>query len=163
MAVTKHQILAVFAACAVVAASFYFKSARDHYLAAGEQTDQARRELSMTAARGKEIEDQRRLWHRVKRFVDRAKALGLEPGRWDRYEVIVEEPLTFQEAQDILDQAVSGASYLFHPISLEARKEKVEAAVEAKTGKANDASGDSPRKEGDLILSLRGAFLVRER
>ena len=101
-----------------------------------------------------------RILTRVNSFVDRASSLGLEGMKWANYDVNIQEPVTFFEMEQILNQCLNSSSYYFRPIALHAN---ISPESDAKIVKKASTSADSREsKKGDLMLTLRGAFIVRE-
>jgi len=104
-----------------------------------------------------------RILAKVRRFVDQARALGVEGDRWSYYGVNIDEPVLFPESGKILSQTVNTGSYYFKPVALHIKK-----ILDPETGtgmpKPSSVSADSREtKEGDISLSLRGTFVVRQR
>jgi len=98
---------------------------------------------------------------RVNNFINHARSLGLEKHRWAWYDVNIEEPVSFPEAEKILMQTTNTSSYYFKPVTLHVTK-KIESDKKAETKKPPSTSADSPEtKKGDILLKLRGAFLVK--
>ncbi len=94
-----------------------------------------------------------RIMARVRRFVGKARALGLAPEEWQSYEVSVKEPLMFEEIQEILGQTVSGQGHFFMPLSLTLLRPK----------EIHEVPETSEKKKGDLLVEIQGRFLVRAR
>jgi len=98
----------------------------------------------------------------VKAFIHRAKTLGLERHKWEHYDVNIEERVYFYEAMRILTQTANSESCYFNPISLNIKK--VEGLDPTASGppQASTGSGNDPQGE-DLLLSLKGTFVVRKK
>ncbi len=94
-----------------------------------------------------------RILDRVRRFVGKARALGLAPEEWQSYEVSVKEPLMFEEIQEILGQTVSGQGHFFMPLSLTLLRPK----------EIHEVPETSEKKKGDLLVEIQGRFFVRAR
>ena len=155
-----HILAVVFAIFFFVSANL-FLTAYDRYARNERQLKESVRQVRMMKQRREERARNRRILVRAKRFVDRARALGMERDKWDYYPVQIDEPVSFPEAQKILSQTINTASYYFNPSILNIRKgTKSEPGEE----KPSAASADSPdTKEGDISLNLRGQFVVRQR
>jgi len=91
-------------------------------------------------------------------FIDRARSLGLEENRWAVYDINIEEPVTFSEMEQILNQCANSSAYYFKPIIFYAKTVR-----ELDKGKMKKAiSADSQdTKQGDMLLTLKGVFYVR--
>jgi len=101
--------------------------------------------------------------NRIKGFVDRARSAGVKRDGWAYYNVNIEEPVPFAEAEQILRQTANSSSYYFKPIMLHVRA-NIEPDVKAPPKTASAVSGDSPdTRTGDVLLTLKGAFVVNRR
>ena len=96
----------------------------------------------------------------VNQFVERAQRLGLTRDRWSVYEVDLNEALTFGQLAQILDVCINTPAYYFTPINMRLR------VGENTDGQATDptvATGKNAQAgEGDVLLSLTGAFYARQ-
>lgn len=92
-------------------------------------------------------------------FVDRARSLGLTRDQWYSYRVNIDEPVSFQEAAYILNQTANSSSYYFNPVQLHI-KEKTAAESDNRSA-ARQVS--PPQQQGDLLLTLKGEFVVKTR
>ena len=95
---------------------------------------------------------------RANNFIDKAKSLGLEQNRWAVYDINIEEPVTFSEIEQILNQCANSSAYYFKPIIFYAK------AVQELDNKMKKAmSIDSTEtKQKDMLLTLKGVFYVRD-
>ena len=106
-----------------------------------------------------------RILTRVNAFVDKAASLGLEGKKWANYDVNIQEPVTFFEMEQILNQCLNSSSYYFKAIALHANISHESDGHESdrKIVKKASTSADSREsKKGDMMLTLRGAFIVRQ-
>jgi len=161
--ILKRYIISISLAVIVVVAAFLFMGTYSRYQRLHATLGQADRELRILSRQQAELQAKNRILARTRSFVERAKSLGLERNRWDTYEVEIKEPVTFPEAREILSQTGSGGSYYFIPRYLHMTKDlsqMKEGAGSAKTAKPDDASGP---KKGDVLMDLKGSFLVRAR
>jgi hypothetical protein len=96
---------------------------------------------------------------RANNFIDKAKSLGLEQNRWAVYDINIEEPVTFSEIEQILNQCASSSAYYFKPIIFYAK-----AVRELDNNKMKKAiSIDSTEtKQQDMLLTLKGVFYIRD-
>ena len=96
---------------------------------------------------------------RANNFIDRANSLGLEENRWAVYDINIEEPVTFSEMEQILNQCANSSAYYFKPIIFYAKtvqeldKEKMKKAISVKAQET---------KQRDMLLTLKGVFYVRD-
>ncbi len=110
-----------------------------------------------------QLERKRRILSRVKKFVDKADALGLEESRWATYEVNIAQGIAFFEMEQIVNQCVNTPSYYFRPVSLHI-KTNGESDNNEISGKPGLKSAEFPEDQvGDVILTLNGAFVVRHK
>ena len=108
----------------------------------------------------KELALKIRTLNEVRHFMDRAAALGLEREKWTYYDVNVQEPVSFAEMEEILNQCNNSAAAFYRPISLHIKKttsESVDTAQRVSSRSANARSG----AEADLLITLSGKFLAR--
>lgn len=110
----------------------------------------------------REQAQKRRALAHVNKFINRAKVFGLERHKWENYDVNIEERLYFHEAKRILTQTANSKSCYFNPISLNIKKVGEPALMTSGQAQANADSGKE-QKRGDLLLSLKGTFVVRQR
>ncbi|MBW1680362.1 MAG: hypothetical protein JRF59_03660 [Deltaproteobacteria bacterium] len=104
-----------------------------------------------------------RILEKAHAFVERARALGLEESRWDRYRVRLEKPVSFERLRGILGQTVNTAEYYFVPHSLRIKKDFDEERKEQFKGGHRELRSGTPEEEGDVLLGLEGTFLVRRK
>jgi hypothetical protein len=96
---------------------------------------------------------------RANNFIDRARSLGLEENGWAVYDINIEEPVTFSEMEQILNQCANSSAYYFKPIIFYAKtvreldKEKMKKAISVNS---------EDTKQGDMLLTLKGVFYVRD-
>lgn len=96
---------------------------------------------------------------RANNFIDRARSLGLEENRWAVYDINIEEPVTFSEMEQILNQCDNSSGYYFKPIIFYAKtvqeldKEKMKKAISVNAKET---------KQRDMLLTLKGIFYVRD-
>ncbi len=110
----------------------------------------------------REQAQKRRTLAYVKKFIDRAKVFGLERQKWEHYDVNIEESLHFYEARRILTQTANSGSCYFKPISLEIKKVEKQTSQSPAQAKTNVDKGKDEQR-GDVLLSLKGTFVVRQR
>lgn len=110
-----------------------------------------------------QLERKRRILLRVKKFIDKADALGLEESRWATYKVNIAQGVEFFEMEQIVNQCVNTPSYYFRPVSLHIKTggEWNNNEVQEKPDfKSVETLED---QVGDVILTLNGAFVVRHK
>jgi len=99
---------------------------------------------------------------RVNRFVNNARLLGLEKRRWAVYHVDIQDAVTFTEMKRNLMQCTNSASRYFRPVSFHIKSLK---ATENNAGIGNKNETSEmlfKNKTGDILMTLKGAFVVRE-
>lgn len=118
-------------------------------------------QAQLLKAHQKELERKKGVLQRIHGFVHRARSAGVEKDKWAYYDVNIEEPVPFEEAEKILGQTANSSSYYFKPITLEV-KTKIQPDAKAPSTTAAAASGDSSEtKTGDILLNLKGSFVVK--
>ena len=110
-----------------------------------------------------QLERKRRILLRVKNFIDKADALGLEENRWATYEVNIAQGIAFFEMEQIVNQCINTPSYYFSPVSLHI-KTNGKSDNNEMSGKTDLKPDESLEDQvGDVILTLNGAFVVRHK
>ncbi|MBU2590865.1 MAG: hypothetical protein ABIJ24_05810 [Nitrospinota bacterium] len=92
----------------------------------------------------------------VNNFLATAKELGLERDRWVFHSVNINETMTFEQVVRIVGQTANSPSYYFKPTTLYLKK------VSPSSPPAS-APGQPAPSPGSVSLTLRGAFVVRQR
>lgn len=111
----------------------------------------------------KELTQKKRNLERANRFVNRARSLGVGRDNWAYYDVNIEEPVSFAEAEKILRQTANSSSYYFKPVRLHI-KTRLESDTKGRPDKSGVTSAESQEtKQGNILLALRGSFAVRRK
>ncbi|OQY14512.1 MAG: hypothetical protein B6I30_00320 [Desulfobacteraceae bacterium 4572_187] len=138
-------------------------SAYNRYLAGREKVETLTVRLRLMEEQKIQLERKRRILLRVKKFIDKADALGLEESRWATYEVNIAQGIAFFEMEQIVNQCVNTPSYYFRPVSLHT-KINGESDNNENQGKPDLKTTESLEDQvGDVILTLKGAFVVRHK
>jgi hypothetical protein len=155
-------IAAALGICFLVAAHF-FLTAHGRYALVQEKLGVSISHARLLKERQEELSRKKREVELVNRFVNRARSLGVERDNWAYYDVNIQEPVSFAEAEEILRQTANSSSYYFKPSKLHV-KTKVESNSKGKLDKSAGTSADSPEtKKGDILLILEGSFAVRNK
>jgi hypothetical protein len=161
----KHKLLIIAAAlgvCFLVAAHF-FLTAHGRYVLTKEKLGASNTRVRLVERHQEELSRKKRELERVNRFVNRARSLGVERDNWAYYDVDIQEPVSFAEAEEILRQTANSSAYYFKPLKLHV-KTKVESNTKGGPDKPAGTSPDSPEaKKGDILLVLKGSFAVRQK
>ena len=96
----------------------------------------------------------------VQHFMDRAASLGLEKEKWTYYDVNIQEPVSFPEMEQILDQCNNSGAAFYKPISLHIKKTTSE-SVNAGQRVSNQSAKSRSGAKADLLITLNGKFLAR--
>lgn len=110
----------------------------------------------------RELVRKKRVMEKVNSFLTKARGSGIERDRWTFHTVNINEGMTFPDAAKILKQAANSASYYFKPTTLYIKKNKG-AAGNSKLSPPTLVKGKAAPKGGDLSLTLRGSFVVKEK
>lgn len=138
----------------------FFLSAYKQYAVAQETLRDTMSRAELLTAHQKELARKKGILKRVRGFVDRARSAGVERDKWAFYDVSIEDAVAFEEAEQILEQTANSSSYYFKPIMLHAKTQS-RAEAEAPSTTTAAASGDSfQTRAGDVLLTLRGSFVV---
>jgi hypothetical protein len=101
-----------------------------------------------------------RIWQKVGKFTEAIRSAGLSEQNWSVYDVVIEEPVTYAELGQLLSQCAFSQDFYFRPVSLQIKSADALSAEEnTPAGKLKGA--DDPK--ADVLLSLKGAFLVRQK
>lgn len=150
----------LFAAGSHYGAHAYFRA---HRLEAQVENLTVRARLMKQQA-GEQAQKQR-LIQRVNGFVARARDLRLTPETWARYDVNVQDALSFRELARMIDQCAHDKDLYFVPLSFHVATGEAKNSSDAvgETLKAIPRPGDEgTQRTADLALSLKGAFFVRQ-
>ena len=112
-----------------------------------------------------ELAQKLRLIQRVNGFVAHARDMHLAPEEWARYDVNVQDSLSFRELARMIDQCAHDNDFYFVPLAFHVATGKAKDASDfaGEKLKAAPASGDADSKTAaDLALSLKGTFFVRQ-
>ncbi|MGD2029786.1 MAG: hypothetical protein PVG86_07580 [Desulfobacterales bacterium] len=99
---------------------------------------------------------------RVNRFVNNAKLLGLEKRKWAVYHVDIQDTVTFTEMKRNLMQCTNSASRYFRPVSFHIKSLKATHMNKGIGNKNESSEVLSKNNTGDILMTLKGAFVVRE-
>ena len=150
--------------------SILFMVAAAYTIAAYSELDSKRDTLETLKVRLRVMNHQKRdvektqiQFERLKGFMRKASTLGLEQENWASYDVNIQEPVTYAQMARILNQCVNTPDYYFKPLSLQV-KTNVKSDQTNLKGTSLPAGDDvfDPGK-GDVLLTLKGAFVVRHR
>ncbi len=160
-------VLSIFLCGAV----FFFLQAYNRYEVNHGKKEALGLRLKVLQQQKREAERKARILSKLDDFVHRAGALGLEEGGWDVYEVYINEPVTFLEMEKMLNQCTNSPDYYFKPVSLHAKtgsgpwpEPAADAAGKSAVPKEKapvTSAGLQGAQKGDVLLTLKGAFVVR--
>lgn len=142
-------------AVAVCAAAYGFLSAYALRSMRQDQLAAKKTQLHVLNLQHQELVRKTALLEQAGRFTQRARELGLEPGKWSFYDVQVREPLGYEAAQEIIFQCRDSSMAYFWPISLEITSPR----------KDPEHAGASPAGSpdaADVQLSVKGRFVARQ-
>ena len=83
-------------------------------------------------------------------FVKKVNDAGLSPSEWTIYDINLQEKVSFNKADQILNQCTNTQVAYFQPISLQ-----IKTITE-------ETQGKEPGMKEELILSVQGKFLARQ-
>lgn len=159
----RSDIIAAILAVAFLAAVFFFLESYTHYLDVQEKIASKTVRLRLMADQKKEIDSKRRTVRMANDFIAKSVAYGLEKNRWATHEVSIEQPVYFSDLEQIVSQCTSTSSYYFRPLSLQV---KTGSGFEDET--REESGGFKPAQspemqEGEMLLTLKGQFIVGPR
>ena len=148
---------------AFLVAAFFFLKVYNRYLVVQEKIEAKTVRLRLMADQKKEINNKRRIVRQANDFMTESSSYGLEKDRWATHEVSIEQPVYFSDLEQIINQCTSTTSYYFRPLSLHL---KAGQEFEDETLEESDdhPTAQSPEiQDGDLLLTLKGQFIVGPR
>jgi hypothetical protein len=159
----KRQITisAVFAVFLFVA-SYFFVSVYNEYRQVYEKLQTEKVELRLLRQQKQDMEHKQKIVMRINKFVDDASAVGLNSDRWTYYAVKIEEPLTFLATERILMQTANTPSYFFKPAVISLTTDLASYNKAMQKGTPRQAASRETIKKGDIVVELKGAFLVKK-
>ena len=110
------------------------------------------------------FEQQQQVINQLNGFVGEANRSGLDPQNWETYDVHIQEVVSFSEMKRIVNQCVNTSAYYFKPVSLEA-KQRIQNPKKILVRPADTPLEETypDSDEGDILLNLRGTFVVRQK
>ena len=128
------------------------------------QVETLRTRHNLVAQRQQQLKRQKQIIDSLEGFVGEAARLGLDPDNWETYDVHIQEVVSFSEMKRIVNQCVNTSAYYFKPLSLEAKRKVRNPKRLLDHGP--DAAGEEETfgsDDGDILLSLRGTFVVKQK
>ncbi len=147
----------------LIVAGYLFSNAYGQYALNRQEFDNLSCRARLLQEHKKEQEQKKAVLAKAEQFVDRARSLGLEKKNWDYYDVNIEERVFFHETQKILTQTVNSKSFYFKPISLYIKKSSKQDPTSPSQQSTATSTGSKGGGGGDVVLSLRGTFVVRQK
>ena len=111
----------------------------------------------------KDVEKTQVQLDRLDGFMRKAATLGLEQENWASYDVNIQEPVTFAQMARILNQCVNTPDYYFKPVSLQVKTQVKPDQTDLKGASLPAADDSFDPEKGDVLLTLKGAFVVMHR
>ncbi|MBW2108291.1 MAG: hypothetical protein JRI36_06465, partial [Deltaproteobacteria bacterium] len=146
----RYKIFSVVVGIAlVISGHAFFKAHRTHALLK-LRLKGLKAEVNALETHRKQSALNRRRIDVAKDFVDRARSLGLTRTQWHSYRVTIAEPVSFQEAEYILNQTANSPFYYFRPVQLHIKEKTASESNNTATGRRASA----PQEQGDLLLTL---------
>ena len=162
--ITKYGSLLISLVLAIcVCVSFHFFIT--HYsqcMVLLEQEAKLTKRFEFLKQKQNEILKRNRIFTKIKTFVMLSENLGLSKDKWSEYAVAIDEPVTFAEFSQIINQCVNTPAYYFKPVSLHAKPVLGTDKPPAPKKQSPPAGGVSTKKTGDINLILQGKFIARK-
>ena len=128
------------------------------------QVETLRTRHNLMTQRQQQFRKQKQIIDSLGGFVDEAARLGLDPDNWETYDVHIQEVVSFSDMKRIINQCVNTSAYYFKPLTLEAKR-KIRNPKRI-LDRPPDAAGEEDNfgpDDGDILLSLRGTFVVKQK
>jgi hypothetical protein len=147
----RQHMISIVMALLLFTTAHFFLAGYDRYVTVREKVEILTWKAGVLKQQKTDVDRKRRILSRVGNFINKGVSLGLEKNKWAVYDVNIEEPFTFPELEHLLGQCTNSSSYYFKP-----------AKFHVKLPPSHPP--DSPsNKGGDMLLTLKGTFLVRHR
>lgn len=91
-------------------------------------------------------------------FIDKAVKLDMKTDKWNRLAVNINEPVSYLELEEILNQCSNNNSFYFKPEFIEIKKQEKSTIPDTTKRKKS-----SPGKNQDVNLNLKGTFIVKNK
>ncbi|MCD6153128.1 MAG: hypothetical protein J7J07_04370 [Syntrophobacterales bacterium] len=160
----RHHITTAIVAIFFCISAYSFLTVHNNYALRNEKLKALTGEARLLEHNQGEINRKKVLMNRVGTFVNLAVSSGLEKSKWAFYDVDIEDIFTFPEAERIISQTASTASYYFKPVMLHMKTdmESYKETIKDKTFRGKSADSKLKR-QGDVLLKLKGTFVVRRK
>ena len=144
----------------ILSAAFYFFLESYHGFQKNENgLAGITRQVRLIKKQHKKQKQKIQLLAEVERFVQRAKKLGLNEDNWASYPVNIQDKLFLADLEKIIFQAKNSDSYYFRPASLFLNIP----SGSGDNGTNKTGRAQNPDEEGDIYVTLNGAFVVRQK
>lgn len=160
--ILKSSLLSVILAALIITAGYFSLGDYGRYISGVKKLENQKMRLQLAQSQLQQSNRIQKIVDRVQRFVTQAKALGLTEKKWATYNVSVEEPVTFDAFQQILDQCNHTSLFYFKPIRLQISRPAGTGINETPSPRASGDLKSAAQEAGDLLINLKGAFIIRE-
>ncbi len=109
--------------------------------------------VDLITAQKDELALKQKILNQTVQFINKANALGLSPDKWTFYDVNLQEAVSFDKADQIINQCYHSQVAYYQPLTLH-----------IKTTPKDTPAADSATagKSGDLTLTVQGKFVARQ-
>jgi hypothetical protein len=159
----KSGLLSMILAILVMVSGYFFLKEYGSCLTQEERLEALNVRLGISKNQLQETTRKQRIFSRVQTFLNQAKALGLHEKKWATYNVNIEEPVTFEDFEQILGQCKQTPLFYFNPISLQITTAIDEELNKNPNSNRSNRSALPEEKDGDILINLKGSFIVREK
>ena len=130
-----------------------FVQAYSGYLHQLKVYDQIKTQVRLVTTRKNELISKQRILDGTHNFIKMVDFTGLSPTYWTVYDINLQEMVSFDKADRILNQCASSKVAYFQPLSLQIK-------IPQKQTQGNDATKPDTKK--DLTLSVHGKFVAKQ-
>lgn len=130
-----------------------FVQAYSGYLHQLKVYDQIKTQVRLVTTRKNELISKQRILDGTHNFIKMADFTGLSPTYWTVYDINLQEMVSFDKADRILNQCASSKVAYFQPLSLQIK-------IPQKQTQGNDATKPDTKK--DLTVSVHGKFVAKQ-
>lgn len=143
--------------------AYVFFTVFNNYSSDHQKLQALKGELRLIMIQQKELKRKKSILTHVANFVKRATSYGLEKDRWTYYDVEIEEPMTFHKAEQILSQTLNTSSYFYKPMALHMNTDVTSYKKPEQVQPSGQSADSKPIDGQDVVVKLKGAFLVQHR
>lgn len=115
-------------------------------------------EVKLLSAHQTVIKNKNSAIKEFRKFIDKAMKLDLVSSGWALLETDINEPVTYLELEDILNQCTNNNSFYFKPEFIQIKKQ-----TDLMINEKSTIKQDAIVEKKDVNLTLKGTFIVKNK